>query len=991
MTTYAIICREGDIARRDQVIRHAESLVLAGNAVDIFAPSQLDLGALPPSKKIRITSLGKAPPTTSFLRALLFWIQTCMIVTLAQMQRRYHVVQVDAAPGPFVLTTWPAQRFGARIVIAVTGTLPEQAMARRHLQRQALRVRFAAFQEELAVDFCDHLIAPSEPMRTRLMSRGCATEKISVVYDAPDERLYGQRLTVERHASVRDRFLITCMADSGRPTVSPLPGSMESPLDLRAPLAAMQLIHQQIPNALLWVLCAAERRAEAETQVRKAGLASYVILQDNLPDDQLPAFIAQADVHLIAIAHDAQRNLVLPQSVLQSLALGVATVTTRTLATQYYFDARSLLTYDQENPQDLADRIIWLAQHAEARASMGHQGQEFVAQIFWSRDRQRYLALLNALAAADSVATLTQGVLARGSRVGRQRRTPIRAYRARLAQAGGLLPDDSLTALAGSDAVPLRITPPSQAWRQRQQMRLRVGAWLLRGLAMALLFGIPIIASHSNIFTKIVTAIMFVGVAVVMVILPAGEAAIIVALYFIAQRALFLQFPPEGALGPILIYLGTALQLIIFVAFGIRAIIQQRPLLRSGFVLWPASVYFVISIVSALANHVPFSIAVLGIEHTLHNLIFVVLIAEDLPSPNQLRQYVAFVIIALSAMATISIAQTGIAFGFLPQILAKLPLLHSTIMPAAVIVPDADTYGYLLNFGIFLALGAFLSLNSSESQYEAEETTSSGLNIGLLIAIFWLTFALFLTSSIENWVGLCIGILALAVILRGSARIAVLGFFGILLLLSVIPVQTIPHGPATSAVSDVRAILAGVLPHQAPLSKSIQVIHDHWLLGVGPGRFGGTVANITKSPIYQQYGFAQPHAVTSINLFWLHIFGETGIFGFLAFLWLMIQAGLAVFRAHRHGAHQQWWGLSGGVFGMIIAMCVATVFGNALEIDSLSAPFWALVAIAVALPIANRPLVTLPPVRFRSDESITNPEMPPVREGAIPGYEGTAR
>ncbi len=991
MTTYAIICREGDMARRDQVIRHAESLVLAGNAVDIFAPSQLDLSVLFPNKKIRVTSLGKAPPTTSFLRALLFWIQTCMLVTLAQMQRRYHVVQVDAAPGLFVLTTWPAQRIGARIVIAVTGALPEQVMARRHLQRQALLVRFAAFQEEVAVDFCDHLIVPSEPMRTRLMSRGCTTEKISVVYDAPDERLYGQRLTVERYPSVRDHFLITCMADSDRPTMNPLHGPRDYPLDLRAPLAAMQIIHQQIPNALLWILCAAERRVEAETQVRKAGLASYVILQDNLPDDQLPAFIAQADVHLIAIAHDAQRNLVLPQSVLQSLALGVATVTTRTIATQYYFDARSLLTYDQENPQDLADRIIWMAQHPEARVSMGRQGQEFVAQIFWSRDRQRYLALMHALAAADSVATLSQGVLARGPRVGRQRRTPIRVYRARLAQAGGLLPDDSLTALAGSEAVPLRITPPSQAWRQRQQLRLRVGAWLLRGLAMVLLFGIPIIASHDNIFTKIATAVMFVGVAVVMVILPAGEAAIIVALYFIAQRALFLQFPPEGALGPILIYLGTALQLMIFVAFGIRAIIQQRPLLRSGFVLWPASVYFVISIVSTLANHVPFSIAVLGIEHTLHNLIFVVLIAEDLPSPNQLRQYVAFVIIALSAMATISITQTGIAFGFLPHMLANLPLLHSTIMPAAVIVPDADTYAYLLNFGIFLALGAFLSLNSSESQYEGEETTSSGLNIGLLVAIFWLTFALFLTSSIENWVGLFIGILALAIILRGSTRIAVLGFLGVLILLSVIPVQSIPHGPTTSAVSDVRAILTGVLPHQAPLSKSIQVIHDHWLLGVGPGRFGGTVANITKSPIYQQYGFAQPHAVTSINLFWLHILGETGIFGFLAFLWLMIQAGLAVFRAHRHGAHQQWWGISGGVFGMIIAMCVATFFGNALEIDSLSAPFWALVAIAVALPIANRPLVTLPPVRFRSDESITNPEMPQVREGAMPGYEGTAR
>ncbi|HKD77906.1 MAG TPA: O-antigen ligase family protein, partial [Ktedonobacterales bacterium] len=587
----------------------------------------------------------------------------------------------------------------------------------------------------------------------------------------------------------------------------------------------------------------------------------------------------------------------------------------------------------------------------------------------WSRERHRYVALLLAIAIADFTAGRAPAEAAGFSLMSRRRSASIRSLRAALATQGidpsaSDMFDQELNgdqpAPGDSSALPLRLTPLSHEWRAGRQFRMRLGAWLLRAAATALLFGIPIVASHSESFAKVITALMFAAVVGIMVLLPPGEAAIIVALYFVMQRWLFIHFPPEGILGHVIIYLGTALQLIIFAGFCLRAIIQQRPLLRSGFILWPASLYIVISVLSMWFNQVSPSVALLGTEHTLHNLIFVVLIAEDLPTPVQLRRYTGFILAALSLFAALSIVKTGFAFHWLGlHVTSALTFFAATGVPVSVVEPDPNSYAYLLNFGILLALAVFVSLNTEQNDFGDDIQTPTALNVALLGALGLLTIAEFLTASPENWVGLVTGVIALGIIFRGRLWYVVGGFLALLVGLSFVPFSATPGLRAVTLFARVQAIASGQLPHNAPLAKSLDLVLSHPLFGVGPGRFGGTVAFITHSPIYAHYGFSHHNTpITSINLFWLHIAGETGIIGLGIFLWLMFLTERTIWQAYYKGAHRQWHGITAGVFGIVIAMSIATFFGNALEIDSLSAPFWGLVGIAVALPLANRPLIT---------------------------------
>jgi glycosyltransferase involved in cell wall biosynthesis len=989
MTTFAFLCRSAEPGRALTLARQAEALTAAGHAVDIFTPPWPELTQALADSRVQVRPLGAAPGWNASLTNFVFWLRACIAITAAQFRRRYHVIQISGATGMFVFAAWLAHALGGKIVLDVAAIGPEALMDRTGVARTSFRARAAIVMEQLVVDFADHIITVSEPLRVRYISRGCRPEKINVIYRAPDENLYGQALTVARHPSLADRFLVVCRGHTGED------------FDYETVIRAVASLRERLPNVLLWVACPDNRRAGLENLIRSLNATHAVLLQGHMDLNAIPAFIAQADAHIVSVPRTALSDLVLPEGVLESLGLGVPTITVRTQATQFYFDPRTLLVFDSGDVGDLAARIEWLAHHPEARAKLAQGARELAVQLNWSRERHRYVALIMAVASNAAAEDARDPATAAGfSKISRRPRASIRTFTAAAAIGAAIdlndhpLADDlPIEDIQTVQVLPLRLSATSNEWRAGRQLRMRLGAWTLRGLATALLFGMPILASQPSLVAKIFTAIMFALLVFFMVLLPSGEAAIIVALYFICQRAIFIQFPPEGFLGHIIVYLGSALQLIVFLGFCARVIVQQRPLQRSAFILWPATLYFLVSIVSAYLNHVPLSVTALGIEHTLHNLVFVVLIAEDLPTPQQLRWYVSFVIAALCALAGVTIIQTGIAFHWFGIHLEHTAWhwLVPQFTPVSVIVPDADTLAYLLNFGILLAIAIFITVNTSESRFDKHVAAPLRLNLSLIGAVLLLTFALFLTNSVENWIGLLAGALALLFVLREQLRLVLVGYLVALAVLTFIPLPTTLGSAPSSPATQIAGILHGQFPSNAPINPTLQVIKDHVLLGVGPGRFGGTVAFLTHSPVYTQYHVNLPSELTSIDLFWLHIWGETGIIGLGIFIWLMVQTERTIWRAYRKGAFRRWHGITAGVFGIVIAFCLATFFGNALEVDALSAPFWALVGIAIALPIANRPLIAdiVPTLRLGSDAEddvgLIGPNSSGKRNGSLTG------
>ncbi len=940
MTSIAFYCQNTNPKQAQILARQAETLAAAGSDVTIYAPTWPELAHEISHSRIKIISLGK-PAGKNIIAQLIFWIYAGIIISIAQFRRRFHLIQIQANSNIFVLSTYLARFMGAKIVLNLSVPEPERLLAEENIRTNSMRIKAAFFFESIVVNYVDFIIAPSEPIRDKLINRGCEPDTISVIYQAPDDSYLLHSTRVDKHASMAERFLVISYSDGSEA------------VDYETMLNALSVAAAKYPQILLWMVCPQEKSEEIKYLIRSKNITKNALLQTSMKNEEIPVFLAQADANIVALRRNQITDITFSQYLLQSLQFGIPTITTRTLLTSYYLDESVIQSFEEGDSAELANKITTLYSDESRRLRMRSRSKDFITKIDWSRERHRYASILLTIAAEDtSYYSRTPAEAAGFSQFARQQKAAAHAFRkASLEQ----ILQDPFQGATGSQfmqtptsedsavlkALPLRISAPSKSWRSGRQARLTLSAWLLRITSFILLFSIPIAASGNNPQSKVLAATLFAAVAVIALYLPPGESAIIVAFFYIAQRYLFLRYPPVGRLGPLFVYLGTVLQIIIFIGFLIRAIIQQRPLQRSKFIIWPAALFIAVSSISALYNHESFITAILGIEHLTHNLIFVILIAEDLPTPQQLQRYATFIILLITTFAAYSTSMT---------------FLQPITRPVFVIEPDNATYGYLIALGLLLALGV---LFSQQKNAERPDDDSSPIftvlnSIGLIAAIAIMTAALFFTNTIEIWAGFIAGVIALLFILQKRLKWLLLPYLGVLGALSFAPFLTRPYMHTQQTYfQQFMAIFQGQFPHNALLLQSLNVLWHNWLFGVGPGRFGGTVAFLVHSPVYAQYGIPIPYSTLSINLFWIHVFAETGIIGLIIYVSLIVVSLSNLWVGYRHGAFTQALGITAGVFAITIAFAIATFFGNALEADSLAAPFWGLIGIGVALPVVQ--------------------------------------
>jgi O-antigen ligase len=133
--------------------------------------------------------------------------------------------------------------------------------------------------------------------------------------------------------------------------------------------------------------------------------------------------------------------------------------------------------------------------------------------------------------------------------------------------------------------------------------------------------------------------------------------------------------------------------------------------------------------------------------------------------------------------------------------------------------------------------------------------------------------------------------------------------------------------------------------------NALPIIRDHPILGVGPGRYGGTIANSIPTPIYEEYDtdvlFKDPTQRTVDN-FWLHILVETGVLGLAAFLVAAILPGLGILRRVRRTVGWRRVLLTGIAAGTA-GIAVNSVTTMLLEANSVAFVFWFFLGVGTLL------------------------------------------
>lgn len=139
----------------------------------------------------------------------------------------------------------------------------------------------------------------------------------------------------------------------------------------------------------------------------------YVISLSNLPPRKLPEFMAMSSILVQPGSPDAFDEYRFPSKLPLFLASGRPVVLASTNIGRFLTDGDNCLILEENTPEAIAGKIIWLLEHPAEARNIGRNGRKFAAENFsWPRTAQTLLDFYTSCR-RDAPSTLTP----QGSRV----------------------------------------------------------------------------------------------------------------------------------------------------------------------------------------------------------------------------------------------------------------------------------------------------------------------------------------------------------------------------------------------------------------------------------------------------------------------------------------------------------------------------------------------------------------------------------------------
>jgi glycosyltransferase involved in cell wall biosynthesis len=245
----------------------------------------------------------------------------------------------------------------------------------------------ASLVERWVVPRVDHVLVVVEEAGARLVARGLAPERVTVVSNTPPlKRLVESRL--HSRGDGDDLRLVYL-------------GLMEEPRGVRILLEAAALLARRGVGFRLVLYGDGPELSDFRAHARALGLAdTQADFRGHVPNAQALAALPLADVGVIPHFADESWHTTVPNKLFDYMAAGLAVVTSDARpAARIIHETAAGLVYRHPDPAALADAIERLADH-ELRRACAERGRAAVRDTYhWERDVARLLEVLARVAA----------------------------------------------------------------------------------------------------------------------------------------------------------------------------------------------------------------------------------------------------------------------------------------------------------------------------------------------------------------------------------------------------------------------------------------------------------------------------------------------------------------------------------------------------------------------------------------------------------------
>jgi glycosyltransferase involved in cell wall biosynthesis len=371
-----------------RVRRQADALIGAGHEVDVFClrrPGEPARSERPGERTIRLpldrTFTGFAGHMAEYLA---FAGMAAVQLAMHHRRRRYELVQVAGPPDFLAFAAMPLRLAGVPLLLDLHEDMPEFFRDRftHPLLRPLLPLVGAVARGSAAV--ADALITVHEPLRQLSLERGVPDEKIAVVMNSADARLF------DPGHHPRRRFMedgtLRLIHHSNLQRLYGLDIAVEAVARIGADLPLRLEVYGEGPF-----------REEVERTIQRTGTADRVTLHGWAQLEEIPGLLAAADIGLVPSRDEPYLRYSLSQKLLEFAAMGVPSVASDLETFRAHFTAGAVRYVPGGQADALASAISELASDPQRTAAMGQEARRQAAAYAWPVQAERYLAVVNRL------------------------------------------------------------------------------------------------------------------------------------------------------------------------------------------------------------------------------------------------------------------------------------------------------------------------------------------------------------------------------------------------------------------------------------------------------------------------------------------------------------------------------------------------------------------------------------------------------------------
>jgi glycosyltransferase involved in cell wall biosynthesis len=375
--------------------RQAEALVAHGYDVDVLCqrqpgePAEENLSGVHVRRIGGIKYKGRSLRTYA-LSILSLFLRAFGILARTQFRHGYTAVQVYSMPEALIFAAMVPRLAGVPLIYDAGDLTVELYATKFGRKGGRLLATLLRAQERICLGLADLVVTVHEEYRRRLLTRGVPEHRLLVTMNLPDLRLFDTALQTRVQP---DPDVFTLVHH----------GSLVERYGADLAIRAVARLRKRIPSLRLHIYGDGDLRPRLAALIEELALGECVTLNSGMVvlDELLPQ-LAAADAAIVPNRADPFTDTLLPNKLLEYLALGLPTVVTRTRTVQWHIPEDAVEYCAPNDVEAMAAAIERLVSQPHYRKALALRARAFSRRQSWSEAAATYCLAIDELVTSHS-------------------------------------------------------------------------------------------------------------------------------------------------------------------------------------------------------------------------------------------------------------------------------------------------------------------------------------------------------------------------------------------------------------------------------------------------------------------------------------------------------------------------------------------------------------------------------------------------------------